>query len=58
VDHQPIKYDRLIPDAHEEFQAEWEMMEEHPPMRSHGNAAGVADDDEIQRAIIESMKAN
>lgn len=53
-------YERLIPDPREELMGnEWDVMEEHPSSYPTGGAVGFgagAGDDDIERAILESMK--
>lgn len=51
-------YERLIPDPRDELMGnEWDVMEEHP--MGHPSGVGFeagAGDDDIERAILESMK--
>lgn len=56
--HEPV-YERLIPDPREELMGnEWDLMDEHPSnVGGFGGAGGAgAVDDDIERAILESMK--
>lgn len=56
-------YERLIPDPREELMGnEWDVLDEHPSSHHMGTTpgagfgAGAAVEDDIERAILESMK--
>ena len=54
-------YERLIPDPRDELMGnEWDAMDEHEsssfPMGGATGFGGGADEDDIERAILESMK--
>lgn len=53
-------YERLIPDPREDFMLnDWDVIDEHPHhvgASDAGYGGGAAVDDDIERAILESMK--
>jgi hypothetical protein len=50
-------YERLIPDPREELMGnEWDVIDEHPGVGGGAFPSGAAPDDDIERAILESMK--
>ena len=50
-------YERLIPDPREELMGnEWDVIDEHPGVGGGAFPSGAAPDDDIERAILVSMK--